>query len=279
MAALAGAGAAQEASFDSKNGSGPGALIQKARASANDGIPEIVGAPLPPAGIPENGHNIEFAPALYNIWSVNCHTEANFFTALASARGIPAGILACQGDPESSPGFHTASWAVAEKGETCIYNYGERCCWDASASSPDIASVRGRQCAQWACGDQYHPDQTRALPAGRLVESPGPHVCAVGAAGGPLTLLPGMAIIALSERLRTGAETIRVPPYPSHPEGAVLTFTSDRLEACLECCGARADLWSGLPEASSTPKLAKARERDFRRLCQRTCRNSFKQVP
>lgn len=224
--------------------------------------------------IPVAGHNAPSHPSQYNIWSANCHTEANFFTAIASARGINAGILVCQGNPETSPQFHTANWAVEGK-QTCIYNWGMPCCWDASATTPDITSGSGQLCAQQACGAQYNWSQTRAMPAGKLVESPGPQACAVSASGAPPTLLPAMAISALSERLRTRDETIIVPPYPSLPKGAVMVFTEDRLPACLKCCESRASLWSGLPGASVTPNLAIGREDLFRRQCLSTCRHSF----
>lgn len=224
--------------------------------------------------MPVSGHNAPSHPSSYNIWSKNCHTEANFFTAVASARGIAAGILVCQGNPETSPEFHTANWAVDGK-QTCIYNWGLPCCWDASASSPDIGSGMGQVCAQQACGEQYNWSQTRAMPAGKLVESPGPQACAVSASGAPLTLLPAMAVSALTERQRTRAETVLVPPYPSLPKGAVMVFTADRLAPCLKCCEDRASLWSGLPAASVTPNLAVGREDLFRRQCLSTCRYSF----
>ena len=149
------------------------------------------------------------------------------------------------------------------------------CCWESSASSPDIASGSGQQCAQQACGEQYNWSQTRVLPAGKLVESPGPQACAVSASGAPLTLLPAMAVSALSERLRTRAKTVIVPPYPSLPKGAVMVFTEDRHAECLKCCESRASLWSGLPGASVTPNMASGREDLFRRQCLSTCRYSF----
>ncbi|MEK7859423.1 MAG: hypothetical protein AAB320_09810 [Elusimicrobiota bacterium] len=275
LMAFPGVGQSQENSFEQLNGLDAGGLLRKARTSAGEQAPAVNGAAVPPAGLPATGHNTTFHPSAYNIWSLNCHTEANFFTAVASARGIPAGILVCQGNPETSPQFHTANWAIESSGRTCIYNWGEACCWEASASPPDINTGPGQKCAQAACAAQYDPNQTRAMPSGKLVESPGPQVCAVGAAGGPLTLLPGMAISAVSERLRTGAESVRVPPYPSLPEGAVMTFTPDRLSACLDCCSQRANLWSGLPAASVTPNLANGREAQFRMQCLSVCRNAF----
>lgn len=254
--------------------------LAAASAAASDGVKDRSGAwePAPTVGrdLPESGHTaVPRGRSQYNIWSRNCHTEANFFTANATVQGIPAGILACQGDPERSPEFHTASWVVLRSGRTCIYNYGQPCCWRAAASPPDISRAEGQRCAQQACGDQYREDETRAMPAGRLVESPGPFVCAVAAAGGPMTLLPGPAVDALSERLRTGARTVRPRPHPGLPEGTVLEFPPERLDACLDCCRQRAQGWSGLPDTSPSARMHAGRGEQFRMECERTCRGSF----
>lgn len=255
-------------------GSGGGGLLGSVRRSE---VPEIVGREVTPSGeAPAGGHNVPSHHASqYDIWKLNCHTQANSFAAQAAMRGLPAGVLACQGNPESSPQFHTANWAVQPGGQTCIMNWGQTCCWEGASSPPDLSDGRARQCAQWACGDQYKEDQTRAMEPGKLVESPGPHSCAVEAAGGPPTLLPGMAVTAMTERRRTGAETVQVPAYPHHPDGATLTFTEDRLEPCLRCCEQRASLWSGVEGASVTPNLAAGREDTFRRQCLSTCRGAF----
>lgn len=249
-------------------------LMKRVRASKVDGLPAIQGVVVTPE-LPDGGHNTPHHQSQYNIWSLNCHTQANNFVARAGASGVPAGILACDGNPEQSAQYHTANWAVMKEGLTCVYNWGSSCCWTAVASPPDIASGKGNHCARWACGDQYKADMTRAMEAGKLVESPGPHVCAVEAAGGPATLLPGMAVTALTERVRTNAETVNVPAYPHHPEGAVLTFTPERLDACLTCCKDRADLWSGNAAASVTSSLATGREDTFRRQCSSACRYAF----
>lgn len=265
---------AEVSGFDG-NGSLGAAAPTQAVPDVGGGVPAVGGGPLPPQAMPATGHNTGFHPSQYNIWSTNCHTEANFFTAVAHAQGIPAGTLACQGNPESSPQFHTANWAVSQDGQACIYNWGRPCCWSAGGASPDISSGQGQACAQWACGDQYDPAHTRLLAAGQLVESPGPLACTVGAAGGPPTLLPGMALTAIAQRVRSGDETVQVPAYPSLPNGAVLTFTPDRLASCMQCCGDRASMWSGNKAASVTPTLAQGRERQFRTQCQTACRNSF----
>lgn len=268
--------------FDGSPETAPSSILQKVSESGGS-VPEVGASGIVTFNTPPSaGHGAAsetFDSAIYDIWVRNCHTQANLFAAHAYARGLAAGVLACQGDPESSPAYHTAAWALEAPDRTCIYNYGMRCCWPAGSSTPDIASGQGQACAKWACGGQYDPAQTRALPPGQLIESPSPHACAIEAAGGPPNLLSGMALTALTERFRTRARTVRVPSYPTHPEGAELLFTPERLEPCLKCCGSRADMWSGEPSASATPALAKGREDAFRRQCVTACRNSFGSAP
>jgi len=249
-------------------------LLKRVSNAEFEGLPAIQGVVVTPE-LPDGGHNTPHHGSQYNIWSLNCHTQANNFVARAGASGVVAGILACEGNPESSPQYHTANWAVMKEGLSCVYNWGSSCCWKGTDSPPDISADKGNHCARWACGDRYQADKTRAMEAGKLVESPGPHVCAVEAAGGPATLLPGMAVTALTERLKTRAETVQVPAYPHHPEGATLTFTPERLGACMDCCKDRADLWSGNAAASVTPNLAAGREDTFRRQCASACRHAF----
>lgn len=254
-----------------------GSLVEQVQNKSGGGVPKIEGAPVKMSDpVPNAGHKSSFHPSEYNIWSVNCHTESNLFAAMAFARGVPGGILACKGTPQTSPGYHTAAWAQTPEGQTCIYNYGRPCCWDGTALPPNIESGRGLQCAQQACGNQYVKGVTRVMPPGELVESPGSHVCATEAAGAPLTILPGAAIDALSERVRTGAETIQARATPTHPDGATLTFTPDRLKACLKCCGGRAGMWSGAVKSSPNPAMHQARQQDFQRSCQTACRAVFK---
>lgn len=274
----AGGAAAQRSGnlFDAFDAS---AVLGTARETATRDTAEIKTVEVPARrGVPRSGHAAEWpagSSALYNIWSTNCHLEANFFAANAAAQGIPAGILACQGNPESSPAFHTANWAVTQEGQTCLYNWGERCCWASADSPPDIRSGPGEACARWACGGQYDPSQTRALPAGQLVESPGPNVCAVAAAGAPVTILPGAALDALTDRLRTGAPVVRARPHPGLPEGAVLRFDPERLDPCLACCGDRAELWEGAAVTSPSPAIHAARQTKFRAQCETACRSVF----
>ena len=251
-------------------------LLRQARASAAKGAPAASGAPvLEAAVVPTVGHNTQNQPAVYDIWALNCHSQANLFVAIATHRGIEAGVLACQGDPMESPAYHTANWALDGKGRTCVYNWGQQCCWDASVAPPDIVSGPGNACARAACGAQYHAAQTRAMPAGIMVESPGPQSCAIFAAGGPLNMQKGRAIAALTERGTTGAGTVRVPVHPDLPEGALLNFSQDRLDTCNACCETRAELWSGNKAASTTLRLAQAREKKFRTQCLSACRYAF----
>lgn len=249
-------------------------LIGMVRASALSGVPAIQGTVVTRA-MPPAGHNSEHQPSGYNIWAVNCHTQANSFVAQATGRGMAAGILACDGEAQRSPEHHTANWAIVAKEVTCVYNWGSSCCWPSDASPPDLSSGHGNQCARWACGNQYKEENTVAMAAGKLVESPGPQACAIEAAGGPANMLPGTAVTALTERRRTRSETVQVPSSAQLPDGASLTFTPDRLGPCLSCCAQRAQLWSGVEGASVTQNLANGREDTFRRQCASTCRHSF----
>lgn len=282
--------AASNDGFDSFNADG---LIEQARrrtsAPAGDGlaVPNGVPVPVPVLGleVPKSGHSSAYVgPTQYNIWSRNCHSEANFFTANAALMGLTAGILACQGDPVNSPQYHTANWVITQSGETCIYNWGTPCCWIANASPPEIATGPGLACAKSACGPQYvgdpnREDRTRAMPAGKLVESPTSSICAISAAGGPLTLFPGPAIEALSEHLKTGAPTVRSRSHPGMPNGAVLTFSADRLDPCLECCAQRTALWSSLYDTSPSAQFHTGRRLNFLRQCNSACRHSFQVAP
>ena len=251
-------------------------LLRQARTAAAKNEHAAPGAPGPePVNVPTVGHNAPNQPALYDIWALNCHSQANLFVAMATNAGVEAGVLACQGDPMESPAYHTAGWALAGRGRTCIYNWGRQCCWDAAVSPPNVVNGPGNACAREACGAQYHAAQTRALPEGILVESPGPQSCAIFAAGGPLNMQKGRAIAALVERGSTGAGTVRVPVHPDLPEGALLTFSQDRLNPCYACCDQRADMWSGNQAASVTLRMAKAREQKFRTQCTTMCRRVF----
>lgn len=256
----------------------PGSVLGRLRSTPSE-APDIQGVPLSPSDMPAAGHGAQFPPSAYNIWALNCHSEANMFAAHAEARGLEGGILACKGDPEKSPAFHTANWINTGGGRTCIVNYGQQCCFSGGGSPPEIGSGMAKQCAQWACGSQYDPAETRALERGKLVESPGAHACAVEVAGGPVTLMRGPAIQALVERSKTGSDTVRVPPSTGHPDEIVLTFSPDRLDPCLKCCDTRAGMWSGAEGASVTKNLASGREDQFRRQCLSACRTAFAPKP
>lgn len=251
----------------------PSALLLKARENAAADR-QVQAARL-------GGHALssERPTVRYNIWSRNCHTEANFFTANATAQGRRAGILACQGDPHNTPEYHTANWIALGGGQMCIYNWGEPCCWRQEGADPSIASGQGLACARAACAEQYHPQETRALPAGELVESPGHLVCTVAAAGGPMQLLPGAAGDAITERLKTGASTVRTRPHPGLPEGAVLTFRPESFAPCESCCLNRAALWADAFDVSPSTTMHAGRQDDFRRRCLSACRASFAGAP
>ncbi|TBR17970.1 hypothetical protein EPO15_15780 [bacterium] len=255
-------------------GSDDDSLLGRVRASAVAGVPAIQGVVVT-RDVPEAGHNSAHHPSGYNIWAVNCHTQANSFVAQAAGLGLSAGILACDGAAEASPQHHTANWAIIGDGMTCVYNWGSSCCWQGESSPPDTSSGLANKCARWACGDQYNAEKTQAMESGKLIEAPGPQACAIEAAGGPANMLPGAAVTALTERRRTKSDTVSVPASPQLPDGATLTFTPDRLEACHRCCAQRAELWSGNAAASVTKNLADGREDKFRRQCASACRYSF----
>lgn len=222
----------------------------------------------------------------YNIQAANCHTAANSFAANAAAQGAQGGILKCKGDPEINPGYHTASWFVMPSERTCILNWGNYCCWDAAASPPDLGSGEGLRCAKQACGDQYDPQQTEALPPGKLVETPGPQTCSIIAAGGPPSLLKGPAVDALTDHLRrvqadpaaVKNDEVQVRPHAGNPAGAKLFFNPDRLQPCMTCCDQRANMWDTWAEKKHpAPVKYAGQKQQYLARCQTTCRNSFPQ--
>lgn len=128
----------------------------------------------------------------YNIWSANCHTAANSMTVQNMGQN-DTGIFACAGNPETSPAYHTINWQVrpsphcADGGTcTCMYGWGQRCCWPDTAIPPNLNSAAARNCASQLCIGQYNPDAGTAhfLPPGQLVEIPGPAVCVRQTSGG-----------------------------------------------------------------------------------------------
>lgn len=113
-------GLAQEA-FDGRRGSDLGI-----GGGGGFHVPRVEGREVTHSGFaPAAGHNLPaHHGSQYDIWKLNCHTQANVFAAQAAMSGLPAGVLACRGNPESSPQFHTANWAVQPGGQTCIMNWG-----------------------------------------------------------------------------------------------------------------------------------------------------------
>lgn len=258
-------------------------LLEQARAAATEDSKELraVAPPVPGVDVSRAGHSAgpgTLGPG-YDVWRLNCHSAANQFTAQATAMGLPAGIVACQGDPETSPSFHTPSWVVPDGRQTCLFNWGTSCCWEGAQNPPNLGSGTGAACARWACGVQYGRDQTRPLPAGRLVESPGPAVCVVRAAGGPPSVLPGARADALSERLRTGARAIRTRPHTGMPEGALFRFEPERLDPCLDCCASISQVWVSFAWLSPNGPMHSARAGTYFTQCERACRSAFQEEP
>jgi len=197
----------------------------------------------PPWAGPYQGH-ADPRPRPYDIWIDNCHTAANAFCLADPALTNQRGILACGGNPQNSPAHHTANWEVTPDGWTCIYNWGQSCCWVADAIPPDISFGDGQACAQWACGDQYG-NGTQVLQPGQLVEIPGYAACVRETAGLSLNALSVM-----------GAD-----------------FSSSNRNSCLDCCDRRADMW--LPGDSQPGSVGYQQKLDFLRTCKQLCNGFF----
>jgi hypothetical protein len=211
--------------------------------------PSVSPDPVPvPSAPPWSGAYLGHAdasPRPYNIWVDNCHTAANAFCLADPTQCDRRGILACGGNPQGSPAHHTANWEVTPDGWTCIYNWGESCCWMANAIPPDINDGGdGQDCAQWACGAQYGGG-TQVLPPGQLVEIPGYAACVRETAG--------LALNALSV---TGAD-----------------FSASNRNGCLDCCDRRADMW--LPGDSQPGSTGYQQKLDFLRNCKQLCNGFF----
>jgi hypothetical protein len=151
----------------------------------------------------------------YNIWSANCHTAANSMT-LQNLGQNDTGVFACQGNPETSPAYHTINWQVRQSPNcpgggncTCMYGWGQSCCWADTAVPPNLNSAAAQNCAAKLCIGQYNADAGTAhfLPPGQLVEIPGPAVCVRQTSGGT-------------------------------------NFDPSLKGACLSCCDTRANYWN-----------------------------------
>jgi hypothetical protein len=150
----------------------------------------------------------------YNIWSANCHTAANSMT-LQNLGQNDTGVFACQGNPETSPAYHTINWQVRPSPNcpdggtcTCMYGWGDKCCWPDTANPPNLDSADAKDCASKLCIGQYDADAGTAhfLDAGQLVEIPGPAVCVRQTSGGT-------------------------------------NFDPSLKDSCLSCCDTRANYW------------------------------------
>lgn len=187
-------------------------------------------------------------PEPYNIWTRNCHTAANKFICATNDKSR-VGVVACRGaDSPNRIGGHTPNWIVLSKGQTCIYNWGRSCCWNAMETPPNIASGEGKKCAETACGKQYCTE-TSCMSAGEYVEWPDTGICSLVAAGGK----------------------------PNHPEYLELDFNPGKKEECLRCCDSRADHWPNKePWLSNKRREFENQRKEFRLKCQNGCRNIFR---
>ncbi len=197
----------------------------------------------PSASVPNVGHGKK-TPDRYNIYGAECHTAANRSICNAP-KGAKVGVLQCQGSSTMDVRFHTASWYIFKTGKSCIFNWGQKCCWDDAAhpNLPDIAGGRAKTCAQWACGAQYSPAATRPLVADKYVQRTGPFLCLVLTTGGR-TDLP------LDQEAKYHGEEL--------------------LNSCVRCCNEKADFWGGDGGANSTAQFQRDRE-EFRHKCRRVC--------
>ncbi len=184
-------------------------------------------------------------PDPYDIYSKNCHTAANR-TVCAARDKSKVGILACGGDPKTSPEHHTANWLLLDNGEACIYNWGRACCWKDQGSPPNIVSGPGLACAQQACSTQYC-DDTRCLPAGEKVEIPGPLVCTITAAGG-----------------KPNAIYIENPNY-----------SPANRPACLACCDKREKYWDAIGWTGALEEKRVKDKQMFASKCRKYCNGFF----
>lgn len=173
----------------------------------------------------------------YNIWASNCHTAANQFV-LQCAPSHTCGVVACGGDPTTSIAHHTINWELRPDGQTCLYGWGQGCCWAGTSNPPVLTGATAQSCVRALCLGQDGPD-TRPLPAGQTVEIPGFSACVREAAGRPVNS------ISVS-----GAN-----------------FSDSNRTSCLSCCDRRADAWPVTWGAD--------RKVEFLRNCQTLCNGFF----
>lgn len=216
---------------------------------------EQVDAPEPPLPAPwigagwgqaNTGHAGPADP--YNIYTWNCHSATNLCTLTAPA-GETRGPLLCNAQAQTTPAWHSASWGVFEFNEqdwTCIYNWGDACCWEAGDAPPDIRQGDGRTCAQWACGDQYGPT-TQVLGAGQMVEIPGYAACV-------RETMTGVANNASVSSAQVNASMENAPANQA---------------SCLACCDRRGNMWNGSGWDQQNVRW------DFIRNCRQVCNGMF----
>lgn len=185
-------------------------------------------------------------PDPYDIFAWNCHSNSNLCT-LNAPPGEQRGPCVCHPSAVNTPAHHSFSWIIREYNGaswTCIMNYGQACCWQANQNPPDISGGDGQRCARWACGNQYRATQTRCLPAGTLVEIPGPSACVRQALGiGPNELGIG-----------------------SRPVAAIEDDLPGNRQRCLACCAYRGHMWGSYQPAE---------QQNFLQQCNTLCRGAI----
>ena len=188
-------------------------------------------------------------PDPYNIYVWNCHSATNLCT-LTAPQGEQRGALVCGTGAVNTPAVHSASWGVFNWGGnawSCIYNWGNACCWQAGVTPPNVAGGDGQRCARWACGDQYNAAQTTTLPAGQMVEIPGYSACVREVTTGRVNKL--------------GVNSDEV--------STAMANAPANQASCLACCDRRGNMWNGSGYDRQNLRL------DFMNNCRTLCNGFF----
>ena len=119
----------------------PPDLVQRVQAAVLKDLRPVRPLPAPWVGGGWGPANTGHAgpPDPYNIYIWNCHSATNLCTLTAPPTET-RGALVCGGGAVNTPAVHSASWSVFNwQGNTwsCIYNWGNACCWQAGATPPD----------------------------------------------------------------------------------------------------------------------------------------------
>lgn len=173
----------------------------------------------------------------YDVWTANCHTATNNCIMNDNTH---TGALICGGHPEKQwePAHHTACWRVTE-GKTCVFNWGQKRCFNNTKMPPDINNPETLAAAKWACffgtsKDQFTADgwdgNTRFLPVGQTVEQPGYIACILEVKKSELPIFSkqGSCVQCCSTRIQTWLDQWNKHKIPGDPQ----TFKSRCEEFC-----------------------------------------------